>query len=104
MREDVKRVWIANVPEAGEHSGATTLNCSMTDRKEAKRKGIEYSIACKKIRVFNSRLNVGLSISISSVFDSFRDSIELELEVDERQNSWSSSLNACVTECYMSRT
>jgi hypothetical protein len=39
MREEMERVWIANVPQAAEHSGATALNCSMTDRKEAKEKG-----------------------------------------------------------------
>jgi hypothetical protein len=76
----------------------------MVDRKEVKRKGIEHSIVCKKIQIIEINLEVGLSISISSVFDSFRDSIELELEVDEGQSSWSSSFESFATGCYLSGT
>jgi len=51
MAEDLKIVCMPISHNLGKHSRATPLNGSMTDRKEAKRKGIEYSIVCKKIQI-----------------------------------------------------
>ena len=56
MAEDLKIVCMPISHNLGKHSRATPLNGSMTDRKEAKRKGIEYSIACKKIQILTVAL------------------------------------------------